>query len=1231
MPPEEALRGFLTAFRIPADTIPADLQALSALYRSLLAGRRLLVVLDNARDSEQVRPLLPGSDSCAVIVTSRNRLTELVVRDSARLVTLDMLSPDDARELLARQLGDGRVAAEPEAVTSLVRSCAGLPLALTIAAARGAADPRFPLTVLADELQDEQSRLDSLETGDPRTDLESVFSWSYRSLPPPAAGLFRCLGVHAGADLGLEAIRTLTDVSAVQARALVSKLVRANLAEQYLPGRYRMHDLLRLYARRLAVPDDSAALARMYAWYRDRVVAAVSWLHPGLAGDRCFPTCSEAVSWLETECGNLVAIILDERHSEFAVELACLLVPFFHERRNFDDWSRTLVAALRKAEVDRKGMVGVHVSFLEAVSHTHINLGDERLGAVSADDVEALVWVARTHLASARGSQAKEAATTALIRGRERDDLRAEGWALTVLADVCTYQLLFDETADALEQALAIWRRLSDRWFEAEALMRRAKADRKCSQITHALECLDRAYSIYDSFGDLAGKAQATCLRGSIVGQFGDARQAYECQVRAHRFAVDAKDLRLEVQVLEELCLAARRGGKIAAFQEHHDRWAAVADALGDPEGPVIASTELGEVYSRLGDHARAISLLCEQRQRACGLRVEVEGRTVGALGRAYGRQGRFAEALRCFSEIEELFAEHSELLEVALQGPMDVYWQAGRLVDAIVCARRRIVLSQGRSDPGRECWAWDDLGLTLADCGRYQEAIAVHTRALDLRSAMGVDSYRRGWGFVHIAWVHFDAGRFDDALLNFGEALSVRQNTGNRFGVHQILGMIAEVHIARLEFDAARPLVEQVMRLPSVVTEPAVEALRGLLRSYSASYGFEEFEACYRRVLPVARFLGDSYVEFVIRRLAAKARLRAGRSAEALELLRCGLDLAEAVTDFAAAAELRAELVVALTGLRRFAEAESEVVQAIRAAQLVESEADHARFLSLCGQIYRKQGRYDEARKAFVAGVAICDRNGHPAKAELLAGLAETCLDAGDPGGAVDAQRSCLELDRAAGDDRRVAVTLAKLAEAHGAAVERRAAGQCLDESVTLARQLEDPRAAATAFGVCARAAQTLGMFDQAERHLVEQGQRSSAVFDLATEAKSFADRAEHHRRAGRHAAARELHQRSLALRQELGDPLGIADQLRNLGLVSVELGLLDEAAGFLTESYAMARDLGDTARLADACREFVALHTRRGDARQGGQLLARCRSLYQRLGDRVELGRLPARVGES
>jgi transcriptional regulator with XRE-family HTH domain len=203
--PAEVVRSFLDALDVPGQRVPAGLDAQTALYRSLLADRRMLVLLDNARDAEQVRPLLPGTPGCLVLVTSRNQLAGLIAGAGALPLPLDLLHPDEARDLLARRLGADRVAAEPAAVDGIIERCARLPLALAIVAARAAIQPGLPLAALADELRHLHDRLDTLATGDPGTDVRSVFSWSYQQLSRPAARLFRLLGVHPGPDLSASA------------------------------------------------------------------------------------------------------------------------------------------------------------------------------------------------------------------------------------------------------------------------------------------------------------------------------------------------------------------------------------------------------------------------------------------------------------------------------------------------------------------------------------------------------------------------------------------------------------------------------------------------------------------------------------------------------------------------------------------------------------------------------------------------------------------------------------------------------------------------------------------------------------------------------------------------------------------------------------------------------------------------------------------------------------------
>ncbi|MBV9445915.1 MAG: tetratricopeptide repeat protein [Streptosporangiaceae bacterium] len=243
-----AIRGFLNALGVPSPQIPADLEEQTGLYRSLLTGRRMLIVLDNARDPEQVRPLLPGAAGCLVLVTSRNRLTSLVALQGAHPVTLDLLTLEESRALLARRLGAERVATEPAAVDDLIELCARLPLALNITAVRAAAHPNVPLAALAVEVREAHQRLDALDAGDTAANTRTVFSWSYRTLGGESARMFRLLGVHPGADITVPAAASLTATIPGQARIALDELTAVHLLSEHAPGRYAFHDLLRTYA-----------------------------------------------------------------------------------------------------------------------------------------------------------------------------------------------------------------------------------------------------------------------------------------------------------------------------------------------------------------------------------------------------------------------------------------------------------------------------------------------------------------------------------------------------------------------------------------------------------------------------------------------------------------------------------------------------------------------------------------------------------------------------------------------------------------------------------------------------------------------------------------------------------------------------------------------------------------------------------------------------------------------
>lgn len=341
--PAEALQGFLNALGVPDADIPASHHARSGLYRSALAGRRVLVVLDNADSVEQVRPLLPGAPGCLVLVTSRKRLTGLATAQGAHLMTLDVLSPEDARTFLTRRIGAARTAADPAALAEIVGRCGRLPLALAVVAGRALSHPDHTLTAIARELRDAQGSLDGFS--DMGNDIRAIFSWSYRMLGTRAARTFRLLSLHPGPDITVPATASLAGVSLSEARLLAGELVRTGLLTEHTPGRFTTHNLIRAYAQELVQlhENDEAreqAVGRLVNHYQQTAHAAALLLSPSLRPDPPktveavvvgrLSDVTEAVAWLNADRHVHKAVIhrqiddLTERALPIAVALGDL-------------------------------------------------------------------------------------------------------------------------------------------------------------------------------------------------------------------------------------------------------------------------------------------------------------------------------------------------------------------------------------------------------------------------------------------------------------------------------------------------------------------------------------------------------------------------------------------------------------------------------------------------------------------------------------------------------------------------------------------------------------------------------------------------------------------------------------------------------------------------------------------------------------------------------------------
>jgi transcriptional regulator with XRE-family HTH domain len=277
--PADAAEVFLDALGVPADRVPTTVAACLGLYRSLLVGKRILIVLDNARDAAQVRPLLPGSPTCRVIVTSRDQLPGLTATEAARPLTVNALPDPEARHLLARRLGPARLAADPRATDQIIAACAGLPLALSIIAARAELRPDLSLSRIAADLAGHPTLDAFTDPSDPAADLRTVFSWSYHQLEDEAARTFRLLGLHPATDLELGTIAALADTTPELASHALNALARANLVQAVGHERYRMNSLLRGYAREQAASGPVKKVAAFSPW-RSRTICGPAAARP---------------------------------------------------------------------------------------------------------------------------------------------------------------------------------------------------------------------------------------------------------------------------------------------------------------------------------------------------------------------------------------------------------------------------------------------------------------------------------------------------------------------------------------------------------------------------------------------------------------------------------------------------------------------------------------------------------------------------------------------------------------------------------------------------------------------------------------------------------------------------------------------------------------------------------------------------------------------------------------
>ncbi|MFE4967281.1 BTAD domain-containing putative transcriptional regulator [Streptomyces sp. NPDC056660] len=657
--PGEALELLLRSLGLATSEIPPHHEAQGRVFRTLLAGRRMLVLLDNAASAEQVRPLLPSGPNCCVLVTSRNRLGDLVAHDGAHALPLDLLQPDEARALLSRTLGPERVDDDTHAIDELIRLCGSLPLALRVAAARLAGDPALGTADLVAEMT-EGNRLEALEPdGDTNSPLRNAFSVSYRVLAPGARRLFRLLGLFPGAEFATDAAAALLDAPLPQARRLIGALVSAHLIEPVTVGRYRFHDLLREYAQECALveeraSDREAALERLLAWYLNATrTTAGAGLFPELPGSLRpgrhpgMPLALAAGPWLDAERANLLAVINHAAHRgprPVAWHLTSALFSDFWIHLPRKTWQTTAQTALDAAETegDLFGQAAMHSSLAAArwdrghvpqvMEHATRALEISRELGWATGEASGLGLRGFARWSMARLDSAHDDFTTGLRIFRETGNRYFEGFGMVGLGMACRDLGRLHEAADHLERAVGLEAEVS--WWDASsALQILGGVYWELGRLTDGLDLLGPEVASDKRAGYRDGHAMMLAAIAKINIELGHRSEGLEQAERAFALVEDTKRHWVQSGILTTVSTARLRLGQLDRALQVGTQALALAREAQFRRAEADSLLCLSLTYKDSGryDEARAHAEQALALARDHSFRV-VEGQTLTAL-----------------------------------------------------------------------------------------------------------------------------------------------------------------------------------------------------------------------------------------------------------------------------------------------------------------------------------------------------------------------------------------------------------------------------------------------------------------------------------------------------------------------------------------------------------------------------------------------------------------------
>lgn len=580
--PAAALDKLLRAVGVSGGAIPDDVDERAALWRDRLVGQRMLIVLDNAADTVQVRPLLPGTSDCLVLVTSRQRLSGL---DGARVLSLDMLAPRESAELFGRVVGESRVADEQDAVHDVLQLCGYLPLAIRLAAARLQHRPTWTVAHLAGRLRD-QRQLDELQAED--RSVAAAFSLSYDHLDDPHQRMFRLLGVVPGPDFDVHAAAVLGDFDPAEADRLLEGLLDVHLLQQPSEGRYAMHDLLRAYACQIEDPDQHKALDRLLGYYLHAASLAMDLIAPlerhrrtpVPASSRPIPPLSsydEALSWLDSERVNLLAAA-EGGNNWYTSRLSAILWRYLYFRGNHDD-SRTL----HKLALGATTAVGERV--LEGQALHHLGMCFERLGRYK----EAIDHVER-----------------ALAVFRETGARMLEGHALNSLGMAHSWWGQQEKAMSYYRQAATVGRETDTGTLEGMALDNLGIELAELGRYEEALTHYRQALGIFENIGSVSLQASALENLGTTFNRLGKHDEARTHLERALLLAESTGHRDLQAEIHNSLGDTSRATKDPAAALEHHRLALITGQETGLRICHARAHAGLGWAYHDLGDKETA-------------------------------------------------------------------------------------------------------------------------------------------------------------------------------------------------------------------------------------------------------------------------------------------------------------------------------------------------------------------------------------------------------------------------------------------------------------------------------------------------------------------------------------------------------------------------------------------------------------------------------------------------